>query len=115
MVYMLKYSDKSIAHRFNLSCTQAIEYTIPLVCHGGTIVTVAAGLGTRVSSAREEMNAEVENLVYYVGPYTHSGTEAAGVDCSQLLIIVHDRLGGLYFVDLMKGGEKVKLLSKHRP
>jgi len=43
MVYLLKYSDKSLLHRFNFSFTQVIEYTIPLVSHGGNIVSVALG------------------------------------------------------------------------
>lgn len=63
---------------------------------------------------KEEINSEQDNLVYYVGPYTENGVEPLGKDSSQLLIVVHDRLGGLYMVDLMKGGEKVKILAKHK-
>jgi hypothetical protein len=91
-----------------------VEYTIPLVSHGGSIATVAQGIGTRIGNVKEEINSEQDNLVYYVGPYTNSGTEPVGKDSSQLLIVVHDRLGGLYMVDLMKGGEKVKILSQHK-
>jgi hypothetical protein len=41
-----------------------------------------------------------ENIVYYMGPYAD---KMADFEQTTNLIVVHDRLGGLYMVDLEKG------------
>jgi hypothetical protein len=50
--------------------------------------------------------------VYFMGPYNSADVSNDYEDANHLLVI-HDRLGGLYMIDLDNGGKRTQILTKH--
>lgn len=50
--------------------------------------------------------------MYFMGPYNSADVSNDYEDANHL-VIIHDRLGGLYMIDLDNGGKRTQILTKH--